>query len=489
MGLMPISNFSDELTAIETAQTPVSLSQQILEELQEKIRMLGDMLNVIQSKQIVDLTALADRVMPKVVRIELSGGYRTIHGSYYSGSGSGCVISSDGYIVTNNHVIDGASKINVLFHQNGLRFPATLVGSDPETDIALLKIDTEEEEIPYSKFGDSDLVQIGSQAILVGNPLGFQNLLTAGVIGGKSSTLSTAVLDFPDFDPWDHGLYADYIFSDTLSNPGNSGGPLFNPQGDIIGILAQGASGPGGGIAMSISSNTAEKIASELKEHGYITRASLGAQIVPMRSQLTPYLMSLLSPESIDLWEENPVDGLWVADILKNSAAMKAGLRKGDFIIAYNDIEVTTQEQFFAYLAMRIAPFSDLKLTLMRDGEIVDVIVNLEKRDVNKVVDIERLGIRVENLEGEKYFTYELDSSLEGVFVNSVAHASDAIYMGLRPADVITAVIMDGQPEMPVRKVEELVKIIDETDGDHQCVLVVRSCDRSRPSYVHIDLC
>ncbi|HSX14142.1 MAG TPA: trypsin-like peptidase domain-containing protein [Chlamydiales bacterium] len=486
MDLMPISSFSDELTTIE-AQEVQSLPHKLLHELQEKIRILGEMIQEVQSKQVVDLTALAKRVMPTVVLIESQGGHCTINGLYIEGFGSGCVISEDGYIVTNSHVIEGARKINVVFCHRGLNFPATLVGSDPETDIALLKIESEE-ALAFSKFGNSDLVEVGSPSVLIGNPLAFQNLLTTGIIGGKSSTLASAGKGH-SYVPWDHGIYSDYLFSDTLSNPGNSGGPLFNLEGDVIGLVARGARGPCGGIAMSITSNTAQRIVSELKEKGFVTRSSLGAEIVSLQSPLVPYLSTLVLPESMALWEENPMDGLFVADMLKDSPAMNAGLRKGDFIVAYNDIQVTTQEQFFAYLAMKTVPFSELKLSILRDGDIVDVMVHLGQREVNKVVPIPRLGICVENLVGEKYFTFELDSHLEGVFVNSVEQGSDAIFMGLRPADVITSVIMDGQPEIPVKNVTELEQIIDQTDGDHQCVLVVRSHDRSRPIYVHIDLC
>ncbi len=485
MGLMPISNFSEEIANIEVTTTE-SLPHKLLHELQEKIRILGEVLDGIQSKQVIDLTELAAQVMPCVASIETIGGSRTINGSYLKGYGTGCLISSNGYLVTNNHVVEGARKINVLFHDNGLQFPATLVGSDPETDIALLKIDAEE-ELPYATLGNSDLVKVGAPVVLVGNPLSFQNFLTTGVVGGKSSTLASAGRDHY-YDPWEDGIYADYLFSDTLGNPGSSGGPLFNLQGDIIGVIARGVMGPGGGIAMSIASNTVARVIAELKEKGYVTRSSLGAEIVSLDNRLLPYLLTLCSPESIALWIDNPVGGLFIADLLKDSPAMNAGLKKGDFIIAYNDIEVTTQEQFFAYLAMKTEPFSNLKLSLIRDGEIIDVHVLLGKRDVNRVVNIERLGIAVENLEGEKYFIFEFDSNLEGIFVNSLIKDSEANLMGLRPADVITGIMIDGQAETPIKKVEDLVKIIDQIDGGHECVLVVRSHDRSRPNYIYIEL-
>lgn len=485
MELMSISNLNDELTSIETYGVTSSSSKDFLLELQEKIQLLGDLINSVQKAN--NLTALAKEVMPNVVRVEATGGFETINGSYTEGFGSGCVISPDGYIVTNNHVIEGAKKIQVVFDQSGLNYDATLVGSDPETDIALLKIDVED-DLSYSHFGDSDKVDIGSRAVLIGNPMGFQNLLTTGVIGGKSPTLASAGKNHY-YDPWDHGIYADYIFSDTLVNPGNSGGPLFNLHGDVIGIIARGAAGPGGGVAMSIASNTVAKVIHELKENGYITRATLGAEIVNLSSPLVPYLFSLLSEESIAYLEENPVEGLFVADLLKDSPAIQAALRKGDFILSYDDLDVSTLERFFAYLAMNTEPEHSLKLTLLRDGKIIDVDVILGKREVNHITNIERLGICVENMEGEKYFTFQYDSSIEGIFVHSIEEFSDAFFMGLRPADVITGVIIDGKSEISVKKVGELEQIIEQADGDRGCVLVVRSFDRSRPSYIYIELC
>jgi serine protease Do len=484
MELMSISNLNDELTSIETYGVTSSCSKDFLLELQEKIQLLGDLINSVQKAN--NLTALAKQVMPNVVCIETRGGFQTIKGSFNEGYGSGCVISPEGYIVTNHHVIDGAEKIQILFHHSGLNYVATLIGSDPETDIALLKIDADD-ELSYSHFGDSDKVEIGSRAVLVGNPLGFQNLLTTGVIGGKSPTLASAGKNH-SYDPWEEGIYADYIFSDTLGNPGNSGGPLFNLHGDVIGIIARGAAGPGGGVAMSIASNTVAKVIAELKDKGYVTRASLGAEIVSAKSQLAPYLFSLLSEETVAFFDENCVDFLFVADILKDSAAIHAGLRRGDLILSYDDILVSTPERLFAYLAMNTEPEYPLKLSILRDGEIIDFTVILGKREVNHFTNIESLGICVENMEGEKYFTFQYDSSIEGVFVHSVENFSDAFFMGLRPADVITGVIINGQSEISVKKVEELEEIIHQMDEDHQCVLVVRSFDRSRPSYIHIDL-
>lgn len=487
MGLMSISSFSEELSTISTEPVEKSLSRELLNELQEKIRLLGDMLQTAQSlqtKQVADLTGLAQKVTPSVVRVETTGGYQTIFDSG-SGHGSGCIITPDGYIVTNHHVIDGARKINVVFNTSGLKLPARLVGSDPETDLAVLKIEAEE-DLPYSRFVDSDQVQIGSSSVLVGNPLFFSDLLTLGVVGGKVSHLNSGY--YGTYDDWEAGLFADYLLSDSLANPGNSGGPLFNIQADIIGICARGATGPGGGITMKITSNTASRVTAELIQNGYITRASLGADIACVRNPLVPYLVSLLPQKSIDLWEQHPGEGLFIAETLKDSPAEKAGLRKGDFFIRYNDIEVTTRPQFFADLSMRIDPYSDLKLTLIRDGEIIDVIVPLGKREVNKVTNICKLGINVETMEGEKYFTYEYDSSIEGVFVTSIARKSEAFFEGLRSTDVITGVILDGQ-EVQVKNVEELVKLMTEAEGEHKCVLVVRAHNQSRPFYVRSDIC
>jgi serine protease Do len=477
VGLLSISDFVNteqpQMNEVDPSSLDSVRTEERIQEISKKIHELGKLLGSGRSlpalRNVVDLTQIAAQVMPATVRIETTVTSKTLFSNpnqnfaYLSG-GSGFIISEDGYIVTNHHVINGAGKISVIFNRSGRSFPAVVKGSDPETDIALLKI--EGVDFPYLPFADSDLVRVGEGAILIGNPFGYRDLLTLGVIGGKASGLANTYNGC--FTRKDTGVYADYLISDARINPGNSGGAILNLQGEVIGVASMG----GSGLGLHIASNTASKVVDELMRNGHVTRSYFGALLWTF-DQNDAEMISLEGPFQ---------NGLIVGDLLKDSPAMQSGLRKGDVILRYNDIPITTHQTFCTDLAMKMPPGSLLKLSVLRGGEISEVVIQLGARQVNVTTPIQNMGIGIENLEDEKSIWWDIDSNIEGVFVSNVSFDSP---FGLRSADVITGVIIGLNQEVPTRNVDEFLKVIDQYKN---MILIVRSPDRSRPNYYPVNL-
>ena len=264
--------------------------------------------------------------------------------------GSGFFISPDGYILTNNHVIRGADDIIVRL-SNTKEFKAEVVGADTETDLALLKIDTDE-NMPYLELGDSDSILVGDWAIAVGNPfpqLGLDRTVTVGVV----SALGRSGLMFGSDNP----VYQNYIQTDASINRGNSGGPLVNIYGQVIGINSAIVSTSGGniGIGFAIPINLAKKVADELKESGVISRGWLG---------ILPGNIDNNMAEALDL---SSPEGVLVESVEPDSPAQEGGLKVGDVIIEFNDKKVTNAQQF-RFLVADAGPGAKISLKVIRDG-------------------------------------------------------------------------------------------------------------------------
>lgn len=233
-------------------------------------------------------------------------------------AGSGFIVSTDGYIVTNHHVIDGTNKIFIKLHDQK-EYPVILIGSDIKTDIALLKIKASH-NLPSTKFGKSDKVRIGDWAIAIGNPYGLRGSVTAGIISSKARDIS---ID-------NFGLVDDFIQTDAAINIGNSGGPLFNVQGEVIGMntVIVAPDNHNTGIGFAIPSSTITRVIDQLKKNGKVTRAKLGIIIHDLSDELAETLGH----------KEN--DGAFVAHVEEGGAADKAGVKQGDIIIKFNNQEV-----------------------------------------------------------------------------------------------------------------------------------------------------
>ena len=262
------------------------------------------------------------------------------------GTGSGVIISSDGYIVTNNHVIDGATDLEITLN-NRKKYKAILIGTDSKNDIALLKIDAEE-ILPYIPFSDSDNLNIGEWVLAVGNPYNLTSTVTAGIVSAKGRDLQ--------------GNYStdSFIQTDAAVNPGNSGGALVNSRGELVGINTAISTKTGSyiGYSFAVPSNIAKKIIDDILEFGKVQEAIIG------------FLPDL---------REDDKQGVRIGDFSEGSNAEKAGLLKGDIIVKINDIKISKFSELTGQLSAK-RPGDSVKLTIDRDGEILTKNINLIKR-------------------------------------------------------------------------------------------------------------
>jgi Do/DeqQ family serine protease len=338
------------------------------------------------------------------------------------GLGSGVVVTSDGYILTNHHVIDGAEEIHAEF-RDGRRLEATLVGSDQPSDLALLKV--EAASLPTLTLGDSDAVQVGDVVLAVGNPLGIGQTVTMGIISAKGR--STGVGD---------GSYEDFLQTDAPINHGNSGGALVNTRGELVGINSQILSVSEGniGIGFAIPANMARHVMDALRSDGRVRRAQLGVTVQPVTSDLA---------ESLGLTE---IRGAIVSSVEPSSAAARAGVERGDVITSFNGDEVSD----FNALRNRVAqarPGSTASIGIIRDGRERTLSVTLDEAAVGRnrggmpgapqEGDQTALGVQVTPLTPELAVRAGLPRDQRGLIVQDVAAESRAADAGLRAGDVI----------------------------------------------------
>jgi len=337
--------------------------------------------------------------------------------------GSGFVISEDGYIVTNNHVIEKADAIEIEFF-SGLVLQAKLVGTDPNTDIALLKVDSEE-PLPFVPFGDSDLMRVGDWVMAMGNPLGQGFSVSAGIVSARNRALS--------------GSYDDFIQTDAAINKGNSGGPLFNMDGAVIGVNTAILSPNGGsiGIGFSMASNVVSNVVSQLKEYGETRRGWLGVRIQDVTSDLA---------DAIGLEQAS---GALVTDVPDGPAA-EGGMESGDVILSFDGVDVSDTREL-----VKVVGNSDVgktvRVLVFRDGKTQTLKITLGRRETAEKIEpaaaqppaeepVEKtiLGLTVTPLNDELREQLELGAAAEGLVVVGVEEDSEAFGKGLRAGDVIT---------------------------------------------------
>ena len=339
------------------------------------------------------------------------------------GLGSGVVVSNDGYLLTNHHVIDNATDIRVEF-ADGRTFTAKLVGSDQASDLAVLKI--EAANLHPLALGDSDAVQVGDIVLAVGNPLGIGQTVTSGIVSAKGR--STGVGD---------GSYEDFLQTDAPINQGNSGGALVNTKGELIGINSQILSVSEGniGIGFAIPANMARHVMDELRTEGRVRRAQLGVTVQPVTSDMAA---SLGLPDA---------RGAIVSSIESGSAAERAGVKRGDVIVSFNGQPVTD----YNALRNRVAdakPGSSAAVAIMRDGSEKTLTVKLDEASANRSArnssgnspgspDQTALGVAVEPLTPEIAARARLPRSLNGLLVENVDPDGRAADAGIQAGDVI----------------------------------------------------
>ncbi len=261
-------------------------------------------------------------------------------------SGSGVIISSDGYIITNNHVVAGATAIEVTL-ANNKQFNAVLVGADPVTDIALLKVDGV--DLPTVPLGDSDNLRLGEWVLAIGSPFNLRSTITAGIVSAKGRSLPDRSAAFK---------IESFIQTDAAVNPGNSGGALVNIKGELVGINTAIASNTGSytGYSFAVPISIAQKVVEDLKQFGTVNRAMLGISM----TELTQELAHMAKMES-------GAEGVFVAEVMKNSAAYLAEIRAGDVIVSINGVTVKTPSDVQAAIS-KYSPGESIQITIVRDG-------------------------------------------------------------------------------------------------------------------------
>ena len=358
--------------------------------------------------------------------------------------GSGFIIDKKGYIITNNHVIDNAEKIMVILYDD-TSFEATVVGKDPKTDVALLKIDPKKTMLKAVKFGDSNKLRVGDWVMAIGNPFGFGGTVTAGIVSARGRNLS--------------GSYDDYIQTDASINRGNSGGPLFDMKGNVVGINTAIFSQSGGsvGIGFAVSSNLAKQVTDQLKQYGRTKRGWLGV------------LIQEITDEIADSLGMKMAKGALVSSATEGGPAEKAGVKTGDVIIKFNDTEIKNMKELPKVVAGTPVGKS-VPLVILRNGKEITLNVTLgelelaekenligktPKKNV-KTKEYDKLGFTAEELTDQNKEKFNLKNIESGVVITSIKDNSSAQQAGLTPGMVIIRV---GQIEVSsMNVIDEAIK-------------------------------
>ncbi len=392
------------------------------------------------SGEAVDFTAAAENAVHTVVHVK-NVSVRTVSNpimEYFYGSqggqqqeqigtGSGVIISEDGYIVTNNHVIKDANELEVTLNNNKA-YKARLIGTDSKMDIALLKIDTDE-KLPYSTFADSDQVKVGEWVLAVGNPYNLTSTVTAGIVSAKARNLDT------------NGIQS-FIQTDAAVNPGNSGGALVNTRGELVGINTMISSQTGSyvGYSFAVPSNITKKIIEDLMEFGNVQRGILGIEGNELNSRVSKEL------------GVNDTEGFYIGKVTKNSGAEKAGLQKGDIVKKLDTQKINSFSELSGYISTK-RPNDKVQVTFIRNGETKSVSVTLVKNDV---VSTEFKGIELENIEAADKRKFRIDY---GVRIKEINNENLKPYYNQLKGNIILSV-----DNVKATDVETISKFLNKKD-------------------------
>lgn len=370
-------------------------------------------------------------------------------------SGSGVIISPDGYIVTNNHVIEGATKVDISL-DNNKRYEATIIGTDPTTDLALLKI--EADNLPFVKFGDSDQTKIGEWVLAVGNPFDLNSTVTAGIISAKARNINILR------DVENNLQIESFLQTDAVVNPGNSGGALVNLAGELIGINTAIASNTGtfAGYSFAVPSTLVKKVMDDLMKYGAVQRGLLGVSIQSVSPELADYLD-----------KKFPVDqGVYVGGVNENSAGKAAGLKEGDIIISI-DGKAVNNVSMLQEMVARKRPGDKVEVEYIRDGKTSKTSAtlknfsgdtNIVKKEVPKTFTFE--GLQFEDV---KQQTKDQLKIAGGAVIKSNANESWR-KAGARNGFIITSVISDSGRKK-VANAQEMIDFLEDAKGQEIVVL------------------
>ena len=429
----------------------------------------------VPSKGILDFSPLAKKLRPMVVNISSTrtaagvqappspfGGddpsnefWKRFFGnpgpSRQQSLGSGFVIDRTGYILTNNHVVDDAEKISVKLADGG-EFEAKVVGKDPKTDIALIKIDTKE-NLPVASLGDSDQLEVGEWVLAIGNPFGLDSTVTSGIVSAKGRHIGA-------------GPYDSFIQTDASINPGNSGGPLINMRGEVVGINTAIFSQSGGNIGIGFATpiNLVKEILPQLKSKGKVTRGWLGVVI----QNVTPDIA-----ESMGLDRRR---GALVSEVAKNSPGERAGLKVGDVIVEYDGKEIKESGDL-PILVARTAPQKQVRIKLLRDKKetfVTATIGELKEEKEEPVAAAETkgsLGLTVQQITPQLAENLGLKRAT-GVVIAAVEPGSVADEAGLQQGDVILEI-----NRVAIRNLSDYKKAVADIKKSKRVLFLVRRED------------
>lgn len=400
--------------------------------------------NTVAAMENTDFTVAAEKTINTVVHVKNTSymTYRNPYAEYFYGQGSGVkqypqigmgsgvIISPDGYIITNNHVVKGASDIEVTLNNKKV-LKAEIIGIDSTNDIALLKVDMK--DLPYITFGDSDRLKVGEWVLAVGNPYNLTSTVTAGIISAKGRDLEG------------NGDITDsFIQTDAAVNPGNSGGALVNTRGELIGINTAITSRTGSfvGYSFAVPSNIAKKVVEDLMEYGNVQKAILGVRGGELNSNVA---------ENLDI---DNTEGFYISEVTEDSGAQKAGLKDHDIIIKMDDVKISTYADLTGFLRTK-RPNDVVQVTYLRDGNEHTVQVKLSKYEMS---ELSSFGLELKNLNSDELKKLNINN---GVKITNITN-DELLYYGVKEGYIITAI-----NNSKVNSVDQVVDIIsNKSDGD-----------------------
>lgn len=417
---------------------------------QNKIQTSANLLSKVNlGAENIDFTSAAENTIHSVVHVknmstkrtassifEYMYGYQRESAPVQVGTGSGVIISEDGYIVTNNHVIEGASEIEITLNNNK-SYKAKLIGTDKKMDIALLKID-EDEKMPYVVFADSDAVRVGEWALAVGNPYNLTSTVTAGIISAKARNLSK------------DGIQS-FIQTDAAVNPGNSGGALVNTNGELIGINTMISSQTGSyvGYSFAVPSNITRKIIEDLMQFGNVQRGVLGISGSELNS---------ITAQKLDI---DLTQGVYVADVSEKSGAQKAGIKSGDIITKIDNETVNSFAELISYINSK-RPGDKVNVLVLRDKKEKNFEVILTKKEI---LSFEFNGLEFEDLSDEVKESLGLDY---GVKIEDVNNSNFEEYK-----DQLKGAVLLSVDRIKIKDVDALKEYLKNKNGQNSYYQII----------------
>ncbi len=439
-----------------------------------------------QERRPESVADLAERLLPTVVNIstigtpeeneELSVSAQETplfsKGDGHVSLGSGFLIDETGYIITNNHVISGAVKVMATTAENKT-YEASIAGADEKTDLALIKIEGQK-PFPYARLGDSDKIRIGDWILAIGNPFGLGGSVTAGIISAKSRDIES-------------GPYDNFIQTDASINQGNSGGPMFNMQGEVIGINSAIYSTSGGsmGVGFALPVNLSKFVIQELKQKGKVERGWLGLKVQPMTEDIA-------ASQNME-----KTKGVLVSDVAPNSPAAAAGIEAGDILLTFGDDEIL-QARDFSRMVAETLPGTEKGIIFRRNKEQFNKKIKIEKMpeapqtatapsagvsEKEGGVFLEDLDLRIADITPDLQDKYQLEPGTSGVVVLEAVSGSDAALKGIREGDVI--IQMDKAELLNAAQMKEL---INEAKRDNRRPVLLMLKNNELPNFVALKL-